>query len=86
MSAEIIPLAPEHTPPAEDMSDLIATLRGLADEMERGDFGNVRHIAVIIDNKDDPLVVQHRTIGHMTYLEWLGTLQLLITRSANSIL
>ena len=86
MSADIIPLNPEHTPPAEDVSDLVATLRELANEIERGDFGAVKHVAVIIDNKDDPITVQHRTIGHMTHLEWLGTLQLLLTRQANRIL
>lgn len=85
MSADIIPLQPEHAPPAEDVSELVDTLRAIADEVERGDYGKVKHIAVIIDNYDDPYIVQHRTIGHLTKIEWLGMLQLLVHRQASSI-
>lgn len=82
---DIVALNPEHTPPAEDVSELASCLRGLADELERGDFGKVKHVAVIIDNLDDPLWVCHRTIGHMTKMEWLGLLQILVTKQANAL-
>jgi len=72
--SNVVPLNPEHMPPAQSSADLIAFLRDMADDIEGGDLAGSVHVSVILLDKNRQLHQYHLTVHHMTQMEYLGML------------
>lgn len=72
--SNVVPLNPEHLPPAQSSADLVAFLRSMADGIEGGDLEGSVHVSLILLDKNRQVRQYHRTVHHMTQMEYLGML------------